>query len=62
MAPDPTPTSAPGDGHPVREEAEDIEPALYRLLEQRYAGFKLVHGKRDETEDPEHRSEPRPPV
>ena len=46
----PDSTSTRAESEPVRAEPEELEQVARGLLEQRYAGFMLFHGRRDETD------------
>ena len=46
----PDSTSTTAESEPVRAEPDGLEQAARALLERRYAGFTLFHGRRDETD------------
>jgi hypothetical protein len=46
----PDSTSRRAESEPLRAEPEELEQVARGLLERRYAGFTLFHGRRDETD------------
>jgi hypothetical protein len=46
----PDPTSTRAASEPVPAEPEELEQLVRGLLERRYAGFTLFHGRRYETD------------